>query len=209
MPKGKWKDLTPADERKIEREYLDKPVKTLASEIGITGARVLRYLDKKGLSIPRELVKKRQAESRFKKGDIPINKGKKQSEYMTPETIERTKATRFKKGNVPHNTYSRNGVIVERKDTTGRLYKYIRVAKGKWELLHRVIWQEAHGPIPSDHVVVFIDGNSTNTTIDNLELISMQENMLRNSYLNIPQEIIPTMIINKQLETKIKKLQNG
>ena len=40
---------------------------------------------------------------RYKKGSVPSNKGKKQSEYMSPEAIEKTKKTRFKKGNTPKN----------------------------------------------------------------------------------------------------------
>ncbi len=48
---------------------------------------------------------KHSSKGYFQKGHTPMNKGLKQSEYMTPGAIERTKATRFKKGNVPHNAY--------------------------------------------------------------------------------------------------------
>ena len=34
----------------------------------------------------------------FPKGHVPRNKGKKQTDFMSAEAIERTKATRFQKG---------------------------------------------------------------------------------------------------------------
>jgi hypothetical protein len=37
----------------------------------------------------------------FKKGHVPFNKGLKQSEWMSPEAVAKTKATRFKKGQMP------------------------------------------------------------------------------------------------------------
>ena len=42
----------------------------------------------------------------FKKGNVAHNKGKKQIEYMSQESIERTKKTRFKKGNKQKNVFS-------------------------------------------------------------------------------------------------------
>lgn len=208
MPKGYFIPFTPEQEQKIKDEYLDKPVKRLAAETGTTYGRIMRFLKKHNLVIPPELIEKRKQDSRKKKGDIPFNKGMKQSDYMTPESIEKTKLTRFQSGQLPHNT-KEDGVIVPRKDTTGRYYKYIRIAKSNWELYHRVVWKKHHGPIPENHVVVFKDSDSMNTNIENLELISMTENMLRNSTHHYPKEIIPSMVLIKQLENKLKSIQNG
>ncbi|KOY84265.1 hypothetical protein AD998_21925, partial [bacterium 336/3] len=90
----------------------------------------------------------------FKKGNIPKNKGLKQVDYMTPEAIEKTKATRFKKGNEPHNT-NYNGH--ERISKDG--YVEVRITKGKYVLKHRLVWQQANGPIPKNHIIVFKDGD--------------------------------------------------
>lgn len=43
------------------------------------------------------------AVTRFKKGQISHNKGLKQLDFMSEESLNKTKATRFKKGSVPHN----------------------------------------------------------------------------------------------------------
>lgn len=200
--------FTDEQEAKVLTEYLKTPIKTLAREMKITEGRIRRYLERNNLTIPKEIVEQRKADSRFKKGEKAHNKGLKQSEYMSPEAIRKTAKTRFKKGNIPHNTRT-DGTISIREDKTGRLYKYIRVSKGEWELYHRYLWEKANGPIQEDEIVAFKDGDTNNVTLDNLELISMAENMLRNSRHNYPSEIIPTMVLVNKLENKIKNLQNG
>lgn len=43
------------------------------------------------------------------------------------------------------------------------------------KLLHRLIYADAHGPIPEGYVVHHIDGNRINNSIDNLELMPLSE----------------------------------
>lgn len=209
MPKGKREALTEAQIERIKTAYLDVPVKRLADELGISFGRIMNFLSKQGLTIPKEIIEKRKFDSQLKKGDASWNKGRKQSDYMTPEAIERTKLTRFKKGNIPHNTKVNDGIIVSRRDKSGRIYKYIRVSVGKWELLHRHIWEKANGKIERGNAIVFKDGNTQNVVLSNLEMISLTENMLRNSIHNYPDEIIPSMALILKLESKLKSIQNG
>ena len=44
-------------------------------------------------------------------------------------------------------------------------------SNANWQALHRLLWAEAHGPIPAAHVVVFIDGDSDHLDIANLACI--------------------------------------
>lgn len=208
MPKGKFTPFTPDQEQFIKENYLKLPAKTLGHKVNATGSRITRYLKAHNLHVPREVIERNIANSRFKKGQVPANKGKKQSEYISPEAIEKTKATRFKKGHLPHNTLY-NGAIVSRPDSTGRIYKYIRLDLGVWDLFHRVIWEQHKGSIPEGSIVCFKDGNSDNVKIENLELVSREENMLRNSRYQIPEELIPTKALIAQLEKKLNQLQNG
>jgi len=210
MPRGSYIPFTAQQEQIIKDQFLAKPVKQLARQVGSTGGRIMRFLKKNNLDIPQALIEQRKRDSYKKKGDVPFNKGKKQIEYMSSQAIARTKITRFKKGNAPHNTNPEgNGAIVLRKDNSGRIYKYIRIKKNEWHLYHRVLWERNHGKIPDNHVIFFKDGDSLNTTIDNLSLITMKENMLRNSKHNYPQEIIPSMVLISQINSKLKKIQNG
>lgn len=210
MPSGKFIPFTKAQEQQIKDEFLLKPVKNLMGELGCSHSRIMRFLKINNLEIPKELIQKRKLNSCFKKGSIPFNKGKKQTEFMSAEGILQTKKTRFQKGREPHNANpDGDGAIVLRRDTSGRFYKYIRIKKNVWKLFHREIWEKNHGEIPLGHIVVFKDKNTENESLENLELISMSENMYRNSFHSYPKEIIPSLVLNKKLENKLKTLQNG
>lgn len=111
------------------------------------------------------------------------NKGKKQSEYMTPDQIEKTKKTRFQPGQDPHNTVAMGS---ERVSKDGYVEIKIKHTKGQgssnnFESKHRLIYQENFGPIPPGMIVEFLDGNKTNFSADNLVLATRRENLLRNT----------------------------
>lgn len=210
MPKGYFIPFTDAQKQQIKDEYLQKPVKRLADELNTTYGRIMRFLKRNDLNIPKEIIEKRKKDSQKKKGHTPHNKGKKQCEYMSADAIERANRTNFKKGHIPHNSNPQgNGAIVSRKDSSGKYYKFIRVKKGVWELYHRYLWEQKNGKIPEKHLVVFKDGNTENVTIENLELISMIANMYRNSFVKYPKELIPSLELRKKIEHKLNKLQNG
>lgn len=210
MPKGQFIPFTENQIQFIKNSYLNIPIKNIGLQTGATYGRVMRFLNNNNLIIPAAIIEQRKMDSRKKKGDIPFNKGKKQIQYMSAAAIEKTKATRFQKGNEPHNTKKEgNGTIASRKDKTGRIYKHIRIKKGVWELYHRWLWERENGKIPEGYLIVFKDENTLNTTIENLEIITMAENMYRNSKHNYPQEVIPSLVLSKQIETKLKTLQNG
>lgn len=118
---------------------------------------------------------------RFTKGMPGWNKGLKQKDYMSPESIERTAKTRFEKGQDPHNTVEIGHVRVTR---DGYLEMKVRHEKGKFnknfELVQRLVWEKYNGPIPENYIIEFIDGNPMNVSIDNLRMSSRAENILRN-----------------------------
>lgn len=118
--------------------------------------------------------------TRFKKGQISHNKGLKQSEFMSADKIEKTKATRFKNGLVPHN---RVPIGTERFGKDG--FIQIKVADGKlnrnWEQKNRWVWEQNNGPIPKGCVVEFIDEDKTNFELSNLRMVTRKENILKNT----------------------------
>jgi hypothetical protein len=136
----------------------------------------------------------------FKKGSTPPNKGKKHADYMTPEQIEKTKKSRYKKGNVPFNVkYDGH----ERISVDG--YVEIRISRGVYKLKHRELWIKQNGSIPEDCIIIFKDGNKQNIVIENLQLITRAENMLRNSIQQYPAELITTLKLVSKLKKTIKK----
>jgi len=58
-------------------------------------------------------------------------------------------------------------------------------------------------------IVAFKDQDSLNVTIENLELISKEENMYRNSKMKYPKEIIPSMVLVNKLDKQLNNLENG
>jgi len=140
---------------------------------------------------------------RYKKGNIPANKGKKQEEFMTPEAIEKTKATRFKKGHLPHNAKGAPGTITIR-NHKGVELKYIKLSRAKWRPLHRHIWLEAKKEIPKGYNLVFKDGNRMNCVLENLECISNKELMARNTIQRYPPELQATFKLISKINKKVK-----
>jgi hypothetical protein len=120
-------------------------------------------------------------DTRFKKGDVPKNKGKKWDEFMTVEGQKNARKTTFKKGIVPHNT-----VAVGHERITRDGYVEVKVGDFKdstnnFKLKHRLIWESVNGPVPANHQVRFIDGNIRNFDIDNLKLVSLSESLKINA----------------------------
>ena len=138
---------------------------------------------------------------RFKKGHVPHNKGK-----QFPPT-GRSKETQFKKGNVPHcwkpigtERIAKDGYI-ERKVSDTRTRK-------DWVPVQNIVWMQAHGEIPKGHIVVFRNRNKTDFRLENLELISRQENMRRNSiHTKYPLEIQQVVQLRGALNRQIRKLE--
>lgn len=131
----------------------------------------------------------------YAKGYVSHNKGKKQSEYMSAEAIEKVKQTHFKKGHKPANTMT-DGDIVKRWHTGDQCYyKFIRIGPRQWKQLHHKVWEDANGPIPKRMRIRFKDKDRENCALENLELITIEENMKRNSIHELyPEEIKQTIL---------------
>jgi len=101
---------------------------------------------------------------RFEKGSVPANKGKK-----FPGTGNRTT---FRKG---HISSKHREVGEERINKDG--YVEIKIAEpNRWEPKHRIIWEKENGPIPRGNLLIFLDQNKQNIRLDNLMLITKEEN---------------------------------
>ena len=201
---GKYKEFTEDEKTKIENEYLEKTIKGLSKELKVSFGRLKRYLDRNGLIIPKSVLEERKRSTQLKKGHKPHNKGLRQYEFMSPESIEKTKKTRFKKGNVPPNTkYDGH----ERVTKDGYIEQ--RVTKGVYRLKHILEWEKINGRLPDGHCLKCQDGDLKNTSPKNWKLISREENMFRNSFMNYQDELIPSLVLENKLKKTIKTLEDG
>lgn len=147
--------------------------------------------------------------NRFKPGQRPWNAG-----MHGYQPGGRSAETRFKAGRKPEEArnYRPIGSIrltkdgyCERKVTDNQDVYPAR----RWVPVHRLVWEEVHGPVKKGMIVVFKLGMLTNNpdeiTIDRLELITRQENMQRNTVHRLPKEIVQLVQLRSVLVRKINE----
>jgi hypothetical protein len=138
---------------------------------------------------------------RFEKGHVPANKGMK----MPPEIYARSKPTMFRKGHSPSNT-----APVGTEAVTPDGYVKVKVAEpNRWEFKHRLEWMRHRGEIPEGGVVGFKDGDSTNTDIDNLMLLTRAEHltMTRRGYRSDNPALTEAGVGIVKLESRCRELR--
>lgn len=131
---------------------------------------------------------------RFEKGHIPANKG------THPPTVGRMAETQFKKGGLPPNT---KPVGYERITRDGYIEVKIKMrpstpsCNDNFKLKHRLVWEEAHGPIPQGCNIIFLDGNRQNCELENLAIVTKAEHqqMTRRGLRSAIPQITKTGII--------------
>ena len=94
-------------------------------------------------------------------------------------------------------------VIIKKERKSERWYKYEVQSKGKMQLLHKVMWEQVNGKMPESHCLWFLDGDTMNVGLENLELITRAENMRRNSIHNYPTEIKTSIKLISKLNKKL------
>lgn len=199
------KSLYPDNDTKIIAKKLGFSVDQIYSKVTKIGVKKSPEYRKKLMQIEADRLRRVGQKTRYSKGHKPANKGKKQKEYMTPEAIERTKKTRFKKGSIPLNHKPVGSERICSKDG----YLLVKIKEPDvWELKHRVIWERANGEIPESHAVVFKDGNIKNIKLENLELISREELMRRNTIQRYPEDLRKVLQKIGKIKSKIKEKEN-
>ena len=122
--------------------------------------------------------------SQFKKGHATHNKGVK----MPQELRDKLSRTWFQKGHNANPNAQFDGAITWRNYSNWGRVQFIRIAKSKWIPLHHYVWQQAGNEVKEGHVIIFIDGDTSNCAIDNLQQITCADNMRRNSIVNYGKE---------------------
>lgn len=200
--------FTAEEDAFIRNNYMTIPTKRISKILGRSEGTARQRMAILGLKIPASVVEKFRRESQYKAGRVPENKGKRQKDFMSGEAINKTVATRFKKGARVHNE-KYDGAVVTRYSHRKRNYppyKWIRISKAKWKKLHVHLWEEANGAIPPGKIVVFKDRNTLNCELSNLDLLSREENMMRNTIQRYPPELKSTIRTLGKLK---RTIENG
>jgi hypothetical protein len=196
--------FTKAEDKKIKEEYLLKSVKSLAAEMDRSYMGIMGRIKSLKLELPQSLRDERKQKYMFRKGQVPMTKGKTWNEFMPEESQEKSRKTQFKPGNIPSN-HRELGSMRITKDG----YMEIKVAEPNvWEAYHRLMWEETFGPIPEGGVVRFVTSDRMNVHPFNLELITRGQHMQKNTIHNYGPEIAKAVQMVGALNRQINKLQN-
>lgn len=144
---------------------------------------------------------KRGASTRFQKGQAPANKGLRRPGYA-PGRMADTQFKAGQRGNkylpIGSERINSDGYLDRKVSDTGYPPK-------DWQPVHKLLWAEQNGPIPSGFAVVFKNGAKTDIRIENLELISRGELMRRNTIHRYPPELKQVIKLQGKLRRTIAK----
>lgn len=144
------------------------------------------------------------AATRFAPGNVPWNKG------TSYQAGGRSAETRFKPGSRSirwdPDIYA---VGALRMNADGYVDMKVREGLRAWDRFHRILWEDAHGPIPRGMCLVFRDGDRLNLELENLELVTRGEIMRRNTIHNLPEPLASTIRTLGQLKKRIRREDQG
>lgn len=195
------------DEQKLIALYPTTLIRDLCIILNKTESQVENCAHRNKVKKDPEFKYQQALKTAFKPGTIPPNKGKKQEDYMSADQIEKTKGTRFKKGEKSI-TELYDGAITIRAKKNETPHQYIRLAKNKWLELQIHNWEQINGTVPEGHCLACKDGDTLNCDPSNWELITMQENMHRNSCsVNLKDGFVAYSIAwrDKELAQELRK----
>lgn len=219
-PRFKWNVDTDALLREL---YPDFPTELLAQQFGCTLSATYQRAQKLGLKKSEAYMASPHAQRlrrgdevgkayRFKPGQVPANKGLRRPGWAPG----RMAATQFKKGRPA--TEARNYVPIGTEKYDVKRKVIVRKVTDdpaifpaqRWRPVHVLIWQAEHGQVPPRHIVIFKRGQKTlvssEITASRLELVTLAENMRRNSYHNnYPKEVAQLIQLKGALSRKINR----
>lgn len=205
---------TPADIELVRQQFATSKTADLAAVLGVEYHRVSRLAARLGLKKDEAFLSGpaggrldgiKGAGTRFQKGLTPHNKGKKGGPCVSPQTA-------WKVGQRPMNWQPIGSLRIAR---MGKSDGYLQIKltdtgypPRDWVMYHRHVWEQAHGPVPPGHVVVFKGERTTEPeriTPDALELITRRQLMARNTYHQYGPEIAHVVQLRGAITRQINK----
>jgi hypothetical protein len=213
MPRFTRHPWTPAQEQLLRRMYPDTPTAEIARRIGVSVRSVYSKAHALGLRKTPEFFASAESgrmqpgsrlgeKTRFRKGGLSWNKGLK-GWCVGGRSVE----TRFKPGNRPHTWQPIGTERITKDGYRQRKMTETGYPPRDWVMVHRIVWEAHHGPIPKGRVVVFHNGDRQDCRIENLELISRKELAQRNSIHRFPPALREVIHIKKGLTRRIRNAE--
>ena len=209
---------TESERDEVRRRYPHERTADIARDLNRSAGAVLGEASSMGLRKTPEFMrdihgahlKNAGVGSRFQKNHATWNKGKTGYTGNHPNT----KRTQFKAGRSPQEARNYQPIGSLRIGSDGILQRKISDDQDinparRWRSVHRIVWEEVHGPMPRGYIVVFKPGMDTTDpqliTIDRVELINRAELMRRNTRHNLPEEIKELVILKYRITRAINR----
>jgi hypothetical protein len=207
------RDRYPNESGQAVADALGRPLHIVyarATKLGIAKSEAFFASDLSG-RVQRGRQDPRMQKTQFKKGQVPANKGLRRPGW----SVGRMTETQFKKGRpaqdarnyVPIGTEKvdrKRNVLVRKITDDPTLFPVAR-----WRPVHVLVWEAHNGPIPEGHIVIFKQGKKTfvadEITIDRLELVTLAENLRRNSVHRFPKEVVQLIQLKGALVRRINR----
>lgn len=143
--------------------------------------------------------------TRFKAGHDSWNKGTKGITGVQ----EACRATQFKPGRRAEDSHNYQPIGAERITKDGYIERKVSddsslVPARRWQFVHRIVWEQANGPVPDGYCLRFVNGDKTDTRLENIECISRADNA-RRTVASIPPEIKKLNQLRGALQRQINK----
>ena len=209
---------TEAERGEVRRRYPHERTADIARDLNRSAGAVFGEASSMGIHKTPEFMrtihgaqlKQAGVSHRFHAAQTPWNKGKSGSTGNHPNT----QRTQFKAGRRPEEARNYQPIGSVRICKDGYLERKVSddttvYPSRRWTGVHRLVWEEANGPIPPGHIVVFRPGMATTDpaliTIDRVELITRAELMRRNTRHNLPEEIKELVILKYRITRAINR----
>lgn len=130
------------------------------------------------------------------------------SQCLLRKNIKPGITTRFKKNQVPKNKRPIGFESIQ-KGSNGIKYVFIKTElPDKWEMKHLFVYKNAYGQIPENSTVIFLDGNTLNTNLDNLMAIDKRIHAIMNKY-QLPRKSKEETLASIQTATLIASIKDA
>lgn len=221
-PKFRWN----ADSDALLRElYPDFPSQMLADQFGCTLTSLYQHAHKLGLKKSEAYLASPYAQRlrrgyevgkayRYPKGHVPANKGTRRPGYAPGQMAH----TQFKKGRPAREAANYVPIGTEKVDPKRKVLMRkttddpsIFPVK-RWRPVHVLVWEAWHGQVPNGHIVVFKAGQKSfvaaEITVERLELVTLADNMRRNTIHRYPTEVKKAIRLVGKLNRTIRKAED-
>lgn len=203
---------TPEEELSLKKRYANERNHDIAVDMQRTIQQLYAKAKQLGLRKSPEMLRQILAEcgnqvsslnsgQPFKTGHQPWNKG-----LQGIPVSGRSRETQFKNGEKPKNwlpigsTRVADGYLQRKITDTG-------YPPADWQPVHVLLWVQNNGPVPENHCVCFVDGDRSRIELENLELITRAERMLRNTIHRYPDQLKSAIRAVGRLKRTIRRVE--